>query len=196
MILFWMASFYRLQIEDFLRSRQYEADRVLDVGGGSGRANKITTVKANRYLVLDNDKDTKPDITQDLNEFAHPSELFAGERSPYFDLIFCLNVFEYIYNPYVAIANLYSWLNVGGKLVINFPFIYPLHNPVGLDCLRYTSEWVDRIFAKYQFKVIEKQPILATSGKDDLLNFYSKEKMHLRKDGSWQEIGTIIEAIK
>lgn len=193
-----MSSLYKQHIVKYLKDRQYTADQVLDVGGGDERTDSYTAVQANRYLVLDNDAKFNPSVVHDLNEFKHPEDLFAIERNPHFDLIFCMNVFEYIWNPYNAIANLYLWLAPGGRLVVNFPFLYPLHNPPGIDYLRYTSEWVHKIFhQRFKFQKVEITIIEATAGAETLSNFYSIEKMHRRKgDETWRQIGCIVEAIK
>lgn len=193
-----MASLYKRQIVGYLQARSYEADQCLDVGGGDTKASAYTKVDAKRYLVLDNDPETKPAFVHDLNEFKHPEELFSIERNPHFDLIFCLNVFEYIHNPYNAVANLYSWLAPGGKLVVNFPFLYSLHEPKGIDYLRYTHEWVQKIFhQRFKFKQVDITILEATGGAQSLQDFYEQEHIHTRKgDESWKEIGTIVEAVK
>lgn len=193
-----MASLYRCQIEDWLRSQSFTADQVLDIGGGDGKTNRLAKIEAGRYLVLDNNRESKPDFFHDLNEFAHPSDIFAVERTPYFDLIFCMNVMEYIWNPYNAMANIYHWLIPGGTVVMNFPLLYPLHNPIGIDYLRYTHEWVDKIFhQRFKYSQVELYPLQATAGQAALNEFYSLEKMHRRKhDDSWLELGTIIKARK
>lgn len=192
-----MSSLYKQAILSYLGSRSYEADRVLDVGGGETKASKYTKIDCKKYSVLDNLPDLKPDYVHDLNEFKHPEEIFQIERIPSFDLIFCLNVFEYIWNPYNAVANLYAWLDKGGRLVVNFPFIYPYHNPVGIDYLRYTDEWVKKMFGdRLNFKTINIETINATDGAVSLHDFYAQEKMHHRKDNSINKIGCILEAVK
>lgn len=193
-----MASLYKQQVVDFLKARNYKARQVLDVGGGDTGIRKYTNVETNRLLVLDNNDKFKPDFIHDLNEFKHPDEIFATERNPQFDLIFCMNVFEYIWNPYNAVANLYTWLETDGKLVINFPFLYPMHEPAGTDYLRYTHEWVQQMFqSKFKFSTIDIHMCTSTKGKELLKAFYINEKMHMRKnDDSWNIIGCIVEVIK
>lgn len=193
-----MASLFKQQQLAYLKGKSYKADQVLDVGGGDTSIREYTSLECNRYLVLDNDPELKPAVIHDLNEFMHPDELFASERNPRFDLIFCFNVAEYIHNPYNMMANLYSWLAADGKLVMNFPFLYPLHNPEGIDYLRYTHEWVNKMFhEKFKFKEVNIQIIEATEGAADLAGFYNAEKMHRRKhDETWREIGCIVEAVR
>lgn len=193
-----MSSLYKRQIVEYLKARTYKADQVLDVGGADTPIQNYTTVEARRILILDNDPVKNLAFNHDLNQFAHPEELFAVEEKIHFDLIFCMNVFEYIWNPDAAMANLYNWLEPGGKLVINFPFLYSLHQPVGIDYLRYTHEWIEKVFKeRFPFKEVNITILKATDGSQALREFYSLEKIHTRKDDdSWLEIGTIVEAIK
>ncbi len=193
-----MASLYKQALVSYLKERSYKADQVLDVGGGDTSITKYTNVEANRVLTLDINGDFNPNYIHDLNDFGHPEDIFAIERNPHFDLIFCMNVFEYIWNPYNAISNLYTWLAPDGRLVVNFPFLYPLHNPVGVDYLRYTHEWVEKMFReRFRFSSVNINIIEATAGAADLQRFYHDEKMHHRKgDSSWKEIGCVVEAVK
>lgn len=193
-----MSSLYRQKVNAWLREQSFQADQVLDVGGKAGLAKDQTHVSSNRYQVMDIEEGEGVNFVHDLNVFTHADDIFGTERNPRFDLIFCLHVFEYIHNPYNAVANLYSWLSEGGTLVINLPFVYPLHEPKGTDYLRYTHEWAEKIFRdKFKFSLVESYVLEASNGADLLRGAYSEEKMHMRKnDDSWKEIGTIIKAVK
>lgn len=190
---------YREQIDAWLKKEVvFTADQVLDVGGGDKQTRSIIAVNCNNYIVMDNDPATKPDILHDLNEFKHGDDILNIYQNPRADLIFCLNVFEYINRSYNAMANLYTWLSEDGTLVVNFPFLYPIHLPKGIDYSRYTHEWVHWIFhERFKFKEIEVTIIQATAGANLLRQFYNAEGMHMRKnDDSWLEIGTIVKAVK
>lgn len=193
-----MSSQYRQQINRWLKERTFKADQVLDVGGLEGPARKLTNLECNRYVILDYKQEEGVGIVHDLNEFKHADDLFEIEKNPRFDLIFCLNVFEYIWNPYNAIANLYTWLPEGGTVVVNFPFVYPVHNPEGIDYLRYTHEWVRKMFQdRFKFSEVDVTILQATIGADYLRLFYGAEGMHMRKnDDTWREIGCIVKATK
>ncbi len=194
-----MASLYRQQVNEYLKSRTYKADQVLDVGGGDTPITKFTTVDANRIKVMDVDPAYKPAFLHDINEFRPADDIFAVERNPHFDLIFCMHVFEYVWNPYNALSNLYNWLPQNGRLVVNFPWgPYPLHNPVGIDYLRYSHEWVHKMFhERFKFREVSIHIIEVTQGAEALRAAHSLEKMHIRKhDDSWKELGCIVEARK
>lgn len=191
-----MASEYRKQLNQWLGHQSFTADQVLEIGCEKQLVRDLAKVEAKSYTTMDMDPEKKPDYVHDLNEYAHPDEIFQIRQNPRFDLIFCINVFEYVWNPYNAISNLYSWCKPGGTVVVNFPFLYPLHNPVGIDYLRYTHEWVNKMFhERFKFADIETKIIKATTGRDVLRTFYSIEGMHTRRDDdSYLEIGCIVRA--
>lgn len=123
-------SYYRQQLENWLQQLDVKADTVFDLGGSQlpvkGRT-KSWDVK--NYEIYD-----LPDYDIEL-----PQEI--GEA----DIIFCLEVFEYLIFPVDAMMNIYSSLKLGGKAYITFAFVYPHHNELELDSLRYTETGVRRI---------------------------------------------------
>ena len=174
-----MASIYRTQLEDYLKTLDIKADRVLDVGGLDKPIQpRVKSFEANRVAILDHEGG---DYQLDLNEFKAPQEVFAFETSLYWDTIFCLEVFEYIWNPVVAFKNLYNWLAENGTMYVTFPTNYPLHNPKGIDYMRYTGNWVEKMARLFPFQEVEIVPRPATY-KDYLQAFWSAERMHPIKD--------------
>jgi len=192
-----MSSYYRQQLEGYLGQQSYKVGNVLDVGASDGLAkSRVKKLECNNYTTLD--WDNKSDISHDLNIFSPAEELFSFNRERHFELIFCLEVFEYIWNPYNAIANLHNWLKPNGTLVVTFPTIYPLHNPEGIDYLRYSKEWIVKIMqGRFDFKQLDILPRVATNGRADLASFYKNEQMHARK-GTEDifDIGYIVKAKK
>lgn len=183
-------------MENWLKDIEVKADRVLDVGGGElPIKDRIKSWNVKEYLILDNDEKFKPDIVQDLNRVKRGEYLFPFSERKDCDVIFCLEVFEYLYNPIYAIMNLASWLkDNGGVLYISFPFIYPRHKPVETDCLRYTDSWIIKVLENYGFKQIEITERWATEGALELRNFYIKEGMHIAEKSNL--IGYCVKAIK
>ena len=104
-----------------------------------------------------------------------------GELEEKFDVVFCLEVSEYLFDPLTAMKNLYSFLKEGGILYISFCTIYPLHNPPKIDYLRYTKNAVEKLLAESGFRTWEITPRIATDGLDMLANFYSYERMRPMK---------------
>ena len=158
-------SFYRDQLENWLSGIEVKADRVLDVGGKDlpvkGRTKTWEVNKT--YAVLD-----LPEY--DLNDYGGSDEA---------DIVFCLEVMEYIHNPVRAMENLYDLLKFGGTLYITFQFIYPWHKPVADDCLRYTRSGVVKLLK--DFKMVKIQERFAKYP-DKLLDFYKSGGMHVGGD--------------
>jgi len=105
-------------------------------------------------------------------------------------------VFEYIYDPRLALHNLCSLLRVGGILYVTFPFIYPTHNPAEYDYLRYTRAGATKLLMQSGFKVLDVQARGMTQlGYQKWLEFIKAEGMHMAKQ-SQCELGWIIKAEK
>jgi len=61
-----------------------------------------------------------------------------------FDVAFCLEVFDYVYDPITAMKNIAWFLKKGGIAYITYNLMYPDHNPAGMDCLRYTKNAIEK----------------------------------------------------
>ena len=134
-----MGSFYRKQLEDYLKTIDINTDIVYDIGGKQYPIDKKRTksFKVKNYKILD-----IPEY--DLNE---PLE-FPGQA----DIIFCLEVFEYLINPMTAMKNISKALKPNGIAYISFPLTYPVHQEVEFDSLRYTETGVKRLAEKAGLK--------------------------------------------
>lgn len=189
-----MSSYYRAQLEQYLRGLTVSARRVLDVGGAQLPVKGRTrSWHAENYTILDlptPHKGAPGTLSADLNE--DQRQLTAYQ----FDLIFCLEVFEYVHDPVTAARNLAHWLAPGGTLHASFPFVYPQHEPLADDCLRYTRAGARRIL---ELAGLEVDEIVARTAlnEDALKGFYSGDGMRAAREGaSHGEIGYIIRATK
>ena len=189
-----MSSLYRQQLEKWLKKIVVKTDRVLDVGGGQNPITKrVKSWDVEEYKIADNDIQFKPDIITDINYSA--SE--ADKEMAKFDIIFCLEVFEYIWNPLVAHENLFNFLKSDGIAYISYPTLYPLHNPLGIDYLRYTKNAIEKLLEVSGFKNWEITPRIATAGVEALSNFYSLERMRpIKGTGDIFHIGYLVKAFK
>ena len=117
-----------------------------------------------------------------------------------FDVVFCLEVMEYVSDPVQAIKNLNRLLKQGGKLYISFNFSYPTHNPPGLDYFRYTRFGVIKLLEDNGFKIDKLTPRTCemNTGYPELMQFYSKQGMKYTKDikGIHEETGHLCECHK
>ena len=195
-------SFYRNQLEEWLKPIKVKTERVLDIGGAANPVKKrIASMVTGDYVIMDNGiEEAKTDfIYFDLNEKWEHQLVGYKKEDLQFGAVFCLEVFEYIWNPVKAIENIYDLMSRDSVCYISFPAIYPVHNPVQFDSLRYTRAAIMRYFnlPHLLFKDVEITPRVATKGRDLLSGFYSEEGMHpIRKSELPYDIGYMVKARK
>lgn len=194
-----MSSSYRLELDRWLGQLDVVAERVLDIGGSQlpvkGRTN---TWEVGEYLIADlpqpHADSPKPDIELDLNHSIEPPDPRYAEYAHNFDLIFCLEVFDYIYDPVTAMRNIALLLDIGGSAWVSFPSIYPLHQPLDDDSLRYMPAGIMKIALAADLmveRVIKRRP------ESDLLDrFYRAERMRAAKHEDHKFTGFIVELRK
>src|SRR3989304_8840264 len=107
-------SLSRNQLIDYLKQIDITNKVVLDAGSGSKEhwARNWAKGEPKEYIALDSE-DFGDNIVADLNEYIDSDNynLFDGRK---YDIIFCLETLEHLYNPLMAISNLYYLLKPGG----------------------------------------------------------------------------------
>lgn len=173
-------SYYRQQLESWLAELDVKADTVYDIGGVQGNVkDRVKSWEVKNYRVLD-----LP--IYDLNE--------PWQTTPEVDIIFCLEVFEYLINPMEAMENISGLLKPGGKAYITAPLVYPVHNEVELDSLRYTETGLTRLANNAGLSVAN---VWYRRDKSGLLTaFYAKDGMHPAKGIQHDITGYIMEVTK
>lgn len=188
-----MSSSYRLELDKWLSNLDVKADSVLDIGGSQlpvkGRT-KSWDVK--EYLIADLPEphvgSPRPDLELDLNEDG--LTLTAFFKAPY-DLIFCLEVFDYIYDPMTAFRNIAGLLCEGGTAWVTFPSFYPLHQPIEDDALRYMPAGIVKLAEAAGLSVesmIKRRPET-----DMLVQTWRTERMRAAKHEDHEFTGFICE---
>lgn len=185
-----MSSSYRIELDKWISQLDVKADRVLDIGGSQLPAKGRTkSWDVKEYLIADipepHADSPKPDIELDLNIV----DLSYQETFKY-DLIFCLEVFDYIWNPAFAFMNINQRLAVGGTAWITFPFVYPTHNPIEYDMLRYT-EFAVRKYAELSGWTIE-EIIPRRPETNAIENLWRSERMRAAKGYDHNVTGWIV----
>ena len=124
-------------------------------------------------------------------------QVISKKEKNSYNIIFCLEVFEYIWNPIQVLGNINNLMKENGILYISFPFIYPIHNPEGKDYLRYTRWGIEKLLKETGFEVIELKSRIMTAGSEFWGHFLKSEAMHLcRGYREHNEIGYCVKAIK
>ena len=175
---------YRDILEAYLKTLDIKADRVLDVGGAALPVKgRVKSFDVKEYDILD-----LPNY--DLNY-----RFTLTKQSV--DIVFCLEVMEYIFNPFIAIENLGRLLVDGGILYITFQFLYPVHNPKEADYMRYTKQGAIKLLNEEGFKILKVIPRTMTpEGQVLIRQFRIAEGMHAAKGVVHNELGVIIKAQK
>ncbi len=178
-------SWYKQQLEDWLRKQDVKADVVFDIGGKQGPVReRVRSWDVGEYKILD-----LPEF--DLNKYSqHVYDM--KERA---DIVFCLEVFEYLYNPLAAL-DLIQWaMKKGGKAYVTFAFVYPHHNELELEGLRYTEPAIRRLAEHVGLNVTW---IGYRTDKSRLLqSFYQADGMHPSKQYDHHDVtGFIVEFTK
>jgi hypothetical protein len=176
-------SHYRKQLEDWLRTLEIDVDAVADVGGKKLPVKeRVKSWQVSRYDLLD-----LPEY--DLNR--------QWELEEVYDVVFCLEVFEYMYDPFQAMKNLYKILKPAGRLFVSFQFIYPHHGPWGRDYLRYTQWGVEKLLTEAGFQSWERHSTPFKRPKA-ITELYSGENMKGEKPHNPIHLaqGYLVKAVK
>lgn|SRR3990167_1380887 len=172
-------SFGRKQLETWLKTIDVTGP-VIDAGGLNwpvkGRTKSWDVYE---YKILD--IKAGADLVADLNK-----EIYTNTDSV--DNIFCLEVMQFLFNPFNALHTFFNLLNPDGNLYISFHFIYPAMK--GTDYLRYTKEGVERLLQEAGFKIESITPMLAAEP-DKLLAFWQSEQKTIKHP---KEIGWLVHA--
>lgn len=181
-----MGSYTRKQLERWLKTIDVKADKVYDVGGDQQSIIKrVRSWDVKEYKVLDlPDFDLNLEMTDKLIENCIQA-----------DVVFCIEVSEYLWNPVQAMKNLNTILKKGGILYMSFHFIYTIHAPRGTDYLRYTPDGVEKLLKETGFSLDDAEYRYSV-GDGDFEKQFKKEGMHLLAGVNNNLIGFLIKAKK
>lgn len=188
-----MGSFYKQQLNDWKASLNVVAGKVLDIGGAQDPIKGMTRVwKVDDYKILDlpvpHVEKARPDIEWDMNDLMI--------NPPTVDLIFCLGVSDYIINPNIFMQNISNMLENNGTAWVEFPFVYPIHNPVDDEGCRYSEGCIRRLAKQANLnieEIIYKRPKPYNT---KLLEFYSEDGMRAAKGADHNVTGYIVRFMK
>lgn len=179
-------SYYREQLEKYLAGLEVKADCIADIGGKQNPVKRrVKTWDVNKYHILD------------IPQFNIESEsvLYDKKHRLKYDVVFCLEVFEYLINPYQAMLNIAYVLKDKGRAYITFAFVYPHHNELELDSTRYTEFGIKRLCYEVGLEVSK-----ITYRKDRtglLVDFYRADGMRAAKEYRHHNTtGFIVELVK
>ncbi len=170
-------SFYRDQLETFLKTINVNAKTVIDLGG------KQKPIKGRTKSW-----DVEEFHILDLPEYNIDETISFDKKA---DVLFCLEVFEYLICPITAMRNIKKLLNENGTAYVTFPLVYPVHNEVEYDSLRYTISGINRICNHAGMKI--DKVINRKTKTNSLVKYYLEDGMKMAKGMNHQITGYIIE---
>lgn len=195
-----MGSYYKQQLNEWKSTLNINTDVVFDVGGAQDPITRhIKSWEVKDYKIVDlqtpHVEEVKPDFAQDFNE---PLKVDTGitKYIDGVDVLFMLGVMDYVINPNIAMDNVYQLVKKGGTAWIEFPFVYPIHNPVDDEGCRYSEGCVRRLAKQAKLnveQVIYKRPL---PNNPFLLNFYSADGMRAAKGIDHNVTGYIVRFSK
>jgi len=185
-----MSSHTRQQLETWLGNIDVKAKSVLDCGGSQNPIKGRTkSWEVENYQILDLEKPhqtkRKPDMIGDLNK----TDYFGMHN-----IVFCIEVSEYWYDPFTAIYNIYGALDKNGIAYISTHFIYKLHPPEGKDYIRITPFGIEKMLKMNKLKVLEHK--LRTTDSKYLDMFYEEDKMRGKTNINDNVTGSLIKCQK
>lgn len=185
-----MSSSYRKTLDLWLKELDVRADRVLDIGGSQLPVRGRTkSWEVGEYLIADLPEphigSPKPDIEMNLNM---PIWVMPEESA---NLIFCLEVFDYVWNPYAALCHIEAYLANGGTAWVSFPSFYPTHQPIEDDALRYMEGGIRKLAEASGLTIV--QMIRRKPETNMLDQFFRAERLRAAKHYDHEFIGWIVE---
>lgn len=188
-----MSSSYRLELDNWLAHLDVKAGSVLDIGGAQVRLpNRVRSWDVKEYLIADlpepHEGSPKPEIELDLN-LPVSDELKKAPRQ--FDMIFCLEVMDYVWHAPNAMEAIRTFLKPRGTAWVTFPSIYPLHQPVEDDALRYMPGGIKKLVESVGLEV--EQMIKRRPETRLFESFYRAERMRAAKHEDHSFTGFICE---
>lgn len=198
-----MSSYYRLQLEEWLKTIYVDRSIVLDVGGSQYPVKNRTAVwNPSKVDILDlhcpHETKREPNVICDLNlsnDIGEPKYQADENLFHKYDTAFCLEVTEYLWDPVQALKNIRYFLKDGGDLYISFPFLYPLHPPTGMDYMRYTKYGVVKLLYETGFTIVNQTPRVAHN-KNILFDFFTADRYRSDRNDteSLFDTGSLIHA--
>ena len=193
-----MSSSYRLELDRWLAGLDVKAETVLDVGGSQlPIKGRTKSWDVGEYLIADLPEphvgSPAPDIELDLNSF--DEGVSTGDTYyKYFDVVFCLETFDYVWNTYFAFESIRSFLKPGGTAWITFPSVYPLNQPIEDDALRYMPAGIKKLAEAAHFSIEEMIPRVAETYSFN--DFCRIERLRAAKGQDHRIVGWIVKFVK
>ncbi len=144
--------------------------KVADVGSASKPVKQFIKMTDCQYVEFDQVN------AENIIDLSVPFSYMGDE---YFDVVFCLSVFEHLKGNFeTAYKNLWRLLKSGGKLYFAIPaYLYPEH---GIEYWRMTERSIRELFENH-FDIVEFKEYNPTAGLKLLQQAYEAEEIEIDK---------------
>lgn len=131
--------------QDLEATRPFMQGRVLEIGAGRNhrRGDFIPSI-TNAWVFLDLGQKNLPDVRADALQLPF--------RSKEFETVICLEVFEYISNPAMAVLELRRVIKPSGLLILSTPFVH--RQDADTDRLRWTERGLVELFEQAGLEIV------------------------------------------
>ncbi len=185
-----MTSIYKQALKDWVATLDVKAEKVIDIGGSQDPIKGRTkSWEVQHYLIADlpdpHVNNQSADILLDLDT-DNANILNIGKC----DMLFCLEVFDYIRDPISAFRNICDLLHPQGTAWITFPFVYPHHNPINDEGLRFTEPAIRYYGDKFAMPV--QEIIYRRPNSHKLLEYYAEDGFRAAPNYDHRVIGYIV----
>lgn len=155
-------------------------DRIIDFGDSSRALSDLlsSVLQGKMKLSVDINPEVARDVVADI--------CYLPFRSSSFDGIICAGILNCVYNPFLAVSEMYRVLQSDGKLFVYVPWMYPssgwltgnvsCQGPGYEDYYRFSSDGVRYLFK--EFSVVELCPLRGRI--ETILNFVPRFRKRSR----------------
>lgn len=139
---------HREGIREYLKDVQVHG-LVIDWGSGSKPIENYLKPNDAKFITVDKAENVGADKKFDFED----NVVHLYMRS---DFAFCLEVLEHLWNPRMALYNIFNHLDKNGILYLSQPFLYGVHKED--DRIRYTHYGLRQLLEEAGFKVEDIHP--------------------------------------
>lgn len=125
---------------------------IIDLGGGKNPSyERFWHIKPEKFIKVDINEKTEPDVITDLNKPLPFSDNFTNA-------VFLFNVIYILENPFAVLREINRILKPGGKIFFTSPFIFNEAKEPS-DYWRFTSEGLEKILKDSGFNEVSIKPV-------------------------------------
>jgi SAM-dependent methyltransferase len=140
-ITYTQPTFTRLHSFDAVKNHLTPDICVLDIGSPK----RAFADMCQHYVMMDIEKDNKPDVLGDAHSLPFKDETF--------DLVIANSVLEHFHEPWNAISEIHRILKKGGVIILSTPFFHRYHSAPN-DYYRFTKDGLRYLLSEFEIQTL------------------------------------------